>query len=325
MLLDKAGTSTAQYGIQRVPAALTGTVCDGYQPYGDLDSDLSAGDESANTPTNPYRYTGKRYDSGSKTLDMGARRFSPDTGRFLQVDQYSGALKDMALSTDPLTQNRYALAGGNPISFVEVDGHNPCSTTYSAYQPDTTGMCITSSTTAYTGVPAPNDGTGFTDMSSDDGSAEEASHRLHVMLDGLGMVPFLGEPADLLNCGIYAYEGDGVNAAISCASAVPGAGQAVKLAKLGDEAVATFKFGCSFSGDTVVSTPDGEVKIEDLAVGDTVFAWDEETGETGSYEVTAVFSHEDAAAGCARPGDPVGRRYERRGGSILLPIAVEGD
>jgi len=123
MLLDKAGTSTAQYGIQRVPAALTGTVCDGYQPYGDLDSDLSAGDESPNLPTNPYRYTGKRYDSGSKTLDMGARRFSPDTGRFLQMDTFSGALADMALGTDPLTQNRYALAGGNPISFVEVDGH----------------------------------------------------------------------------------------------------------------------------------------------------------------------------------------------------------
>jgi len=113
------------------------------------------------------------------------------------------------------------------------------------------------------------------------------------MLDGVGMVPFIGEPADLLNCGFYAVEGEGLDAAISCASAVPGAGQAVKLAKLGDEAVATFKFGCSFSGDTVVSTPDGEVKIEDLAVGDTVFAWDEETGETGSYEVTAAFSHED--------------------------------
>jgi len=24
---------------------------------------------------------------------------------------------------DPLTQNRYALAGGNPISYVEWDGH----------------------------------------------------------------------------------------------------------------------------------------------------------------------------------------------------------
>jgi hypothetical protein len=54
---------------------------------------------------------------------MGARRFAPDLGAFLQQDQFSGALADLGLATDPLTQNRYALAGGNPISYVEWDGH----------------------------------------------------------------------------------------------------------------------------------------------------------------------------------------------------------
>jgi len=29
-----------------------------------------------------------------------------------------------------------------------------------------------------------------------------------------------------------------------------------------------------------------------------------------------------AVTGCAQPGDPVGRRYKRRGGSISLPITV---
>jgi RHS repeat-associated protein len=54
---------------------------------------------------------------------MGARHFSPDTGRFLQDDMYEDALGDLGLSADPLTSNRYALAGGNPVSFVEFDGH----------------------------------------------------------------------------------------------------------------------------------------------------------------------------------------------------------
>lgn len=54
---------------------------------------------------------------------MGARRFGPDTGRFLQQDQYVEALSDLGLSLDPLTQNRCSLAGGNPVSFVETDGH----------------------------------------------------------------------------------------------------------------------------------------------------------------------------------------------------------
>ncbi len=40
-------------------------------------------------------------------------------------DVLSGALGDLSLTSDPLTQNRYALAGGNPVSFVEWDGHLP--------------------------------------------------------------------------------------------------------------------------------------------------------------------------------------------------------
>jgi hypothetical protein len=54
---------------------------------------------------------------------MGARRFGPDIGSFLQRDFYSGALADLSLTSDPLTGNRYSLAGGNPVSFVEWDGH----------------------------------------------------------------------------------------------------------------------------------------------------------------------------------------------------------
>ena len=34
-----------------------------------------------------------------------------------------GALDDLNLTLDPLTNSRYNLAGGNPVSFVEYDGH----------------------------------------------------------------------------------------------------------------------------------------------------------------------------------------------------------
>ncbi len=107
--LDGAGATKSTYG---------------YRPYGEKDAGLTTG-ESPNEeiPLNPYRYTAKRYDTGSKSLDMGARRFGPDTTRFLQRDYYNGALADLALSFDPLTQNRYSLAGGNPMSFIESDGH----------------------------------------------------------------------------------------------------------------------------------------------------------------------------------------------------------
>jgi len=54
---------------------------------------------------------------------MGARRFGPDVARFLQPDLFLGSVANLGLSTDPLTGNRYALAAGNPLSFLEWDGH----------------------------------------------------------------------------------------------------------------------------------------------------------------------------------------------------------
>jgi RHS repeat-associated protein len=106
----------------------------GYDAYGKKDEDLTAERDSdlpdqkplEGDPLNPYGYDAKRSDHGAGTLDMGARHFSPDTGRFLQDDMYEDALGDLGLSEDPLTSNRYALAAGNPVSFVEVDGHGVC-------------------------------------------------------------------------------------------------------------------------------------------------------------------------------------------------------
>jgi hypothetical protein len=49
----------------------------------------------------------------------------------------------------------------------------------------------------------------------------------------------------------------------------------------------------SFSADTDVSTPDGDRPISEIEVGDTVYAYNESTGEVGEYEVTATINHVD--------------------------------
>lgn len=108
LLIDAAGQAEASYG---------------YKPYGDLDGLTRESTDPKNDPLNPYRFNDRRYDSGSGSIDMGFRRFSPDVGRFLEQDFYRGALADLTLTLDPLTQGRYSFAAGNPISFVETDGH----------------------------------------------------------------------------------------------------------------------------------------------------------------------------------------------------------
>ena len=103
-----------------------------FDPYGSLqdpEPGNSVSDVEAELPTaaasNPFRYEGFYYDSGINSYDMQAREYRPEVGRFLSQDRFEAAGADLALQSDPLTQNRYAFAGGNPVSNIEWDGHRP--------------------------------------------------------------------------------------------------------------------------------------------------------------------------------------------------------
>ncbi|WMX44034.1 SpvB/TcaC N-terminal domain-containing protein [Streptomyces roseicoloratus] len=140
----------------------------------------------------------------------------------------------------------------------------------------------------------------------------------HTTLDVVGMVPVVGEAADLTNAGWYAAEGDYVNAGLSAAAAIPGAGYAANAAKYGnraldatqaaknatnatdaaktvkaaDDAPAPTPASCttnSFTPDTPVLMADGTHKpISEVRLGDEVMATDPETGEAGARPVTRL-------------------------------------
>ena len=59
----------------------------------------------------------------------------------------------------------------------------------------------------------------------------------HTVLNVAGMVPVIGAPADAINAGWYAAEGDWGNAALSAATAIPGVGDFVGGARLGTTAL----------------------------------------------------------------------------------------
>ena len=80
---------------------------------------------SSRAQDNPFRFEGFYYDAGVKSYDMLAREYKPDFGHFLSQDRFEAAIADDFLQADPLTQNRYAFAGGNPVNNVEFDGHSP--------------------------------------------------------------------------------------------------------------------------------------------------------------------------------------------------------
>ncbi|MFB6962843.1 DNRLRE domain-containing protein [Streptomyces sp. NPDC056309] len=104
----------------------------GYTAYGaDDETEFTGIDKpDATDPTkeayNPYRFNAKRWDTQSGTYDMGFRDYDPGLNRFTTRDMYTGALADMNLGADPFTGNRYAFAGGNPSTNIELDGHSWC-------------------------------------------------------------------------------------------------------------------------------------------------------------------------------------------------------
>ncbi|RKR87797.1 intein/RHS repeat-associated protein [Micromonospora pisi] len=267
----------------------------GYTAYGKDDESQFTGVDKPGAaaegeePYNAFRFNASRWDSGSGTYDMGFRNYDPGLNRFLTRDMYGGAMADMGLGLDPFTGNRYAFAGGNPVSFVELDGH-------------LFGMSW-----------------------SDIG---------HTTLDVVGLIPVVGEVADVANGVWYAAEGNYVDAALSMSSAIPFIGYgatAIKAGRTGQkiiEGVDTVKDiekgveattdaskavptntpstkpdveapagpSCrtnSFVPGTKVVLADGSsTSIEDLKVGDQVLAADVESGDNQGRTVTNVRSNE---------------------------------
>jgi len=213
-------------------------------------------------------YTGQRLDD-TGLLYYHARYYDPILARFISADSM------VPEQANPQDLNRYSYVHNNPVRYNDPSGH--C---LGWLWNDASCRPIWQ-----TGAPP---------------SYGDALDAVQTGLDVVGMIPGAGEGFDLVNAGISAARGNYADAALSVAAMVPLAGTGAKLAgKYGDEALAIVKqadevlAACSFSAETPVVTADGAVAIGDIEVGDLVLAWDEATGRTSSYTVTAVLVHLD--------------------------------
>lgn len=72
---------------------------------------------AASTPNN-YLYGGQQFDSDLELYYIRARYLDTDLGRFWSRDSYEGN------SEDPLSLHKYLYCEGNPISRIDLDGHD---------------------------------------------------------------------------------------------------------------------------------------------------------------------------------------------------------
>lgn len=85
-----------------------------YDAYGNI---LAA--EGTLAKANPIRYAGYYYDEETNNYYLQARYYNPANGSFLALDPHPGD------EDDPLSQNGYSYANGNPVMNVDPDGNSP--------------------------------------------------------------------------------------------------------------------------------------------------------------------------------------------------------
>jgi RHS repeat-associated protein len=139
-LSDTQGSTTSRYSLVTNPQSSVSLLLDmagnpkqsyGYSAYGQANSTLTQ-NGSLSASLNPYRFQAKRLDTTFNTYDMGARRYSLTTSRWQQQDMYYDADQNQGLSDDAMTADRYALLDGDPVNYVEADGHNWLKTVWHA-------------------------------------------------------------------------------------------------------------------------------------------------------------------------------------------------
>lgn len=109
-------------GTERARFDLSGNLCETITnlPYGD--SQVTAG---ACSDVSPMHFTGKLRDTESNLDNFDARMYSSNLGRFMTADwSATPEAVPYAKLGAPQTLNLYAYVGNNPVTAVDLDGHN---------------------------------------------------------------------------------------------------------------------------------------------------------------------------------------------------------
>jgi RHS repeat-associated protein len=250
------------------------------------------------TPTleTNYLYTGQQYDAISELYSLRARYYDPSYGRFLSRDTWAYDYQN------PVELNRYVYVANNPATWTDPSGYSafgdfaanikskiaaiPAVQAFSYHLTNAyvqiilklgnipLGVCIISELgLGYFGIDVPltdfgcgafnptffgeDFGNSPPRNNAPDADTPTSSHPLYEEAD----VP------DINNAGNQGTKNLSQDALPDCFN--------------------------SFSADTEVSTPHGDIPIAEIDIGDTVLAYNELTGTIGEYEVTHTISHTD--------------------------------
>lgn len=267
----------------------TGSVTDtyDYDAFGNLVS-------KTGETENAYLYCGEQYDVNTGFYYLRARYMNPDTGTFISMDSYQGSL------FDPVSLHKYLYANANPIMNSDPTGYFTLSELAitqkinAILQNVNTAKFILILNKANAVATIYDTVMQVLEVLND----PEASALDIAAAIGRGMVTgyFINKMCGIKLLGSVIKV---ITIAVGIASQVDSIFEAVDegrwdlvIARSVQLFAQVVSLGQScFTGDTLVSTREGQKPIEEVEVGDEVWSYNVETGEAKLNKVAKVYVH----------------------------------
>ncbi|WP_164875604.1 RHS repeat-associated core domain-containing protein, partial [Apibacter sp. HY039] len=197
-----------------------------YVPFGEVFVE-----ERNNSWNTPYLFNGKELDEETGLYYYGARYYNPRESIFLSVDQMV-----------EMTMTPYQYTYQNPINYTDPTGMMPNKGVDPTEGNETelpeiviTGQRSTSKVGikhSYWNGYTENQGAASIRLHTAIRTNPATNDIDHQLLDGAGMIPVFGEVFDGINAGMYAWEGDYLNASLSASAMIPFIGWGATGAKM---------------------------------------------------------------------------------------------
>ncbi|MDE7156492.1 MAG: hypothetical protein K2O02_00730 [Lachnospiraceae bacterium] len=280
-IMDGHGSVTALAESDEKCTAITDTYT--YDAYGSLL-------EHTGDTDNEYLYTGEQYNESTGLYYLRARYMNPQTGTFISMDSYAGTLDS------PVSLHKYLYANANPVMYSDPTGYfslSELSVAQAVNRVLDTGRMAVNLHNVMTWA-----------------------NITITVYDTANQIRFFLTNGDNLLGVVYAIaRGMIIQGAISCFSSVvlgKAAGTVLKVigvttsassfieaVKSGDAekiimetmrlVVSVYALSCQcFTGDTLVSTVEGEKRIDEIEIGDYVWSYNTETGKKDKGKVINV-------------------------------------
>ncbi len=242
-----------------------------YDPYGKV---LTATGEMA--AVNPLQYRGYYHDSETGFYYLQSRYYDPEICRFINADSY------VSTGQSYLGYNSFAYCGNDPVNRTDADGEFW----------DTVFDIVSLGFSIADVIQNPSDPWAWAGLVGDVidlipfvTGVGELTKAAGAVADAANVIDDVHDTARALDNADDVY--DAMKAADGIGDSLDAAKDASKLDL--DNCIAS---GQCFVAGTLVLTENGNQAIEDIQVGDLVWAWDEDTGDVSLKKVVETYVNE---------------------------------